>query len=103
MWQQTYTPIGDSLGLSALVAAIPLVVILFLLAVAKKPSWYAALAGCATAFLVAVLAYGMPLGAAVSSIGYGIAYGVLPIGWIVFTAVLLYKLSVETGKFEVIK
>ena len=103
MWQQNYTPIGDSLGLSALVAAIPLIVILFLLAVAKKASWVAALFGCGTAFLVAVLAYGMPLSAAISSILYGIAYGFLPIGWIVFTAVLLYKLSVETGNFEVIK
>jgi L-lactate transport len=103
MWQQTYTPLGDSLGLSALAASIPLIVILFLLAVARKPSWMAALAGCGAAALVAVLVYGMPAGAAASSITYGVAYGLLPIGWIVFTAVLLYKLTVETGKFEIIK
>jgi lactate permease len=103
MWQQTYTPIGDSLGLSALVAAIPLVVILFLLAVARRPAWIAASAGCVTALLVAVFVYGMPAVLAVNAVAYGAAYGLLPIGWIVFSAVLLYRLLVETGKFEIIK
>jgi lactate permease len=103
MWQQTYTPIGDSLGLSALAAAIPLVIILYLLAVARKPAWIAGLAGCGAAALVAVWAYGMPVPLATSALLYGAAYGMLPIGWIVFSAVLLYRFLVETGKFEVVK
>lgn len=103
MWQQTYTPVGDSLGPSALAASVPLIVILYLLAVARKPAWLAALVGCAAAALLAVGVYGMPVPVAASAVGYGIAYGILPIGWIVFTAVLLYRVSVETGKFEIIK
>jgi L-lactate transport len=103
MWAQNYTPIGDSLALSAIVAALPLVVILFLLGVMRKPAWIAGLSGCATALLVALFAYGMPAPLAINATLYGAAYGLMPIGWIVFTAVLLYRLLVETGKFEVIK
>jgi L-lactate transport len=103
MWQQTYTPLGGSLGLSALAAAIPLFVILFLLAALRKPAWMAALVAGLCAGLVAVLVYGMPIPIALSTVLYGAAYGILPIGWIVFTAVLLYRVSVETGKFEIIK
>src|SRR5712692_4965573 len=103
MWAQNYTPIGNSLALSAIVAALPLVVMLFLLGVARKPAWIAALSGCGAALLVALFAYGMPAGLAISATIYGAAYGLLPIGWIVFTALLLYRLLVETGKFEIIK
>ena len=63
MWQQNYTPVGDSLGLSALVAAIPIFVLLLLLGVLRKPAWMAALAGLGSAVLVAAVAYGMPTGA----------------------------------------
>src|SRR5437868_3470006 len=103
MWSQTYTPMGGSLGLSALVACLPLLVTLLLLAAFKKPAWMAAVAGATTAFLVALSAYGMPFTMAVSSVGYGAANGLLPIAWIVFTAMLLYRVTVETGQFEVIK
>jgi lactate permease len=103
MWSQTYTPIGGSLALSALVAAIPIFVLLYLLGIARKPAWIASLCGLASALLVALFAYGMPVGLAVSSALYGAANGMLPIGWIVFTAILLYRLTVETGKFEIIK
>jgi lactate permease len=103
MWAQTYTPIGNSLTLSAIVAALPLVVILVLLGVLRKPAWIAALSGCGAALLVALFAYGMPAPLAISATIYGAAYGLLPIDWIVFTALLLYRLLVETGKFEVIK
>src|SRR5271165_5373801 len=103
MWSQTYTPIGGSLALSALVAAIPIFVLLYLLGIARKPAWIASLCGLASALLVALFAYGMPAGLAFSSAVYGAANGMLPIGWIVFTAILLYRLTVETGKFEIIK
>src|SRR5580692_7457089 len=103
MWSQNYVPIGGSLGLSALVAAIPIFVLLYLLGIARKPAWIASLVGLASALAVALFAYGMPVGLAVSSALYGAANGMLPIGWIVFTAILLYRLTVETGKFEIIK
>src|SRR6267378_3981645 len=103
MWQQTYTPLAGSLPMSALVAALPLFALLFLLGVARKPAWMAALAGLGAAAVVALFVYRMPPALVLSSALYGAAYGLLPIGWIVFTAILLYRLTVETGKFEIIK
>jgi len=103
MWLQNYTPIGGSLALSSLVAAIPIFVLLYLLGIARKPSWIASLCGLVSALAVALFAYGMPVSLAVSSAFYGAANGMLPIGWIVFTAILLYRVTVETGKFEIIK
>jgi lactate permease len=102
MWPQTYTPVG-SLIPSALLAAIPIAVMLYLLGIARKPSWIAGLSGCGTAFVIALFVYRMPVNLAISSLLYGAAYGLLPIGWIVFTAILLYRLAVDTGKFEIIK
>jgi len=103
MWLQTYTPIADSLALSTLVAALPIFVLLVLLGILRKPAWIASLVGLASAALVAIFVYGMPLKMVASSAAYGAANGLLPIGWIVFTAILLYRLTIETGKFEIIK
>ncbi len=103
MWPQNYSPIGGSLALSAVVAALPVFTLLILLGIFRKPAWMAGMAGLATAALVALTAYRMPPALVLSSTLYGAAYGLLPIGWIVFTAMLLYRLTVETGKFEIIK
>lgn len=103
MWAQSYTPVSASLPLSALVAALPVFVVLILLGVLRKPAWLAALSGLAIAIVVALTVYGMPAPLMASACLYGAAYGVLPIGWIVFTALLLYGITVETGKFEIIK
>ena len=103
MWAQSYTPIANSLALSALVAALPIFTMLFLLGVARKPAWVSSLSGAAAAALVALFAYGMPPAMVLSSALYGAAYGLLPIGWIVFTAILLYRMTVDTGKFAIIK
>src|SRR5580704_8736979 len=103
MWSHNYTPLGDSLALSAAVAALPILVLLILLGVVRKPAWIASIAGLATALAVALFAYGMPAGLAASSALYGAANGMLPIGWIVFTAILLYRVTVDTGKFDIIK
>src|SRR5580700_8132834 len=102
MWLQSYLPLGG-LGPSALLAAVPVVLMLYLLGVARKPAWVAGLSGCGVALVIALAAYHMPVNLAVDSMIYGAAYGLLPIGWIVFTALLLYRLAVETGKFEIIK
>lgn len=103
MWEQYYTPVAGSLGMSALVAAIPIFVLLALLGVFRKPAWIASLAGLATAALVAAGAYGMPLGKLAAAITYGAAFGLFPIGWVVFSAILLYRITLESGKFELLK
>lgn len=103
MWQHNYEPIAGSLGLSALVAAIPIVVLFVMLGVLRKPAWVSAVAALASALVVALGVYGMPAKLAVISAIYGAAYGVFPIAWIVFASIMLYRLAVDTGKFEVIK
>src|SRR5215472_3074419 len=103
MWPQTYDPVAGSLGISALVAALPIFVLLILLGVLRKPAWMASLSGLAAAVIVAIVVYHMPVSMVISSALYGAANGLLPIGWIVFTAILLYRITVETGKFEIIK
>src|SRR5687768_2534194 len=103
MWPQNYTPIGDSVMVSAFVAALPVFVVLVLLGIFRKPAWIAALSGLAAAALVAAFAYRMPADLLVTSIAYGAAFGLFPIAWIVFWAVVLYRVTVETGKFEIIK
>ena len=105
MWQhpENYTPLADSLALSALVAAVPIVVLLIMIGVLRKPAWMSALAGLGTALVVATVAYGMPADLAVRSSLMGAAFGLLPIGWIVYWAVVLYRITLETGNFEIIK
>src|SRR5215469_11039798 len=103
MWQQNYTPIANSLPLSTLVAAIPIFVLLYLLGVRRVPAWKSALAGLAAAFLVALFGFGMPLNLVSAATVYGAAFGLWPIGWVVFAAVLLYRVTLESGRFEVLK
>jgi lactate permease len=103
MWQHDYQPVASSLGLSALVAAIPILVLFFMLGVLRKPTWMAAMSALGSALLVAFTAYGMPVQLALSSAVLGAAFGIFPISWIVFSSILLYRLAVDTGKFEIIK
>src|SRR6202161_1158806 len=101
-WTQVYDPF-DRWWLSTLVATFPLIVLFGLLAGLKvKPHW-CAIAGAATAVAVAILFFKMPPALAAMSLGYGVAYGVLKIAWIVLAAVYLYDISVETGQFEIMK
>ncbi len=103
MWPQIYTPVAGSLGLSALVAALPIFALLLALGVFRLPSWKSALIGLAVAILLAIFVYGMPAGLMTSAVVYGAAFGLFPIAWIVYSAILLYRVTVETGKFEIIK
>jgi lactate permease len=103
MWQQNYTPVGDSLGLSAPIAAIPVLVLFVMLGVLRKPAWMAALSALASALVVALAVYRMPAHLALAATLYGAATGLFPIAWIVFTAIMLYRLTVDAGKFEIIK
>jgi L-lactate transport len=103
MWQHNYAPLAGSLPLSTLVAAFPIFVLLFLLGVLRKPAWIAAVSGLLAASVVALFEYGMPVRNLVGAVTYGGAYGLFPIGWIVFGAILLYRVTLETGKFEILK
>ncbi len=103
MWQQNYQPVANSLELSALVAALPIVMLSLMLGVFRKPAWMAALAALGAAFAVALTAYGMPLTLGLTAGVYGAAYGLFPIAWVVFSAIMLYRLVVDAGKFEIIK
>ena len=103
MWQHNYEPIAGSLGVSAVVAAIPIVVLFLMLGVFRKPAWMSALSALVSALLVSLVAYGMPAQLAIISAIYGAAFGIFPIAWIVFASIMLYRLAVDTGKFEIIK
>lgn len=103
MWHQIYTPVGGNLWLSALVAAVPIFALLFALGVLRTPAWKSSLIGLGAAILLALFVYGMPVSLMINSVLYGAAFGLFPIGWIVFAAIVLYRVVVETGKFEIIK
>ena len=102
-WEQVYAPHGWPWFASAFVAALPVVALLLALTVFRQSAPRAALIGAVSAILVAVLFVGMPFGMALSSFALGAANGLLPIGWIVFSAMFLYQIAVDTGKFEVMK
>src|SRR5664279_902488 len=103
VWPQPYYLFGSGLGLSALLAVIPTLLLLYLLAVKRKASWIAALAGLAATLVLAKFGYGMSLKHTVSSAADGACFGIFPISWIVFWALVLYEITVTTGKFEIIK
>jgi lactate permease len=102
-WNQRYEPVADNLALSALVAALPVIVLLGLLGLLRVRAHYAALAGLATALLVALLVYGMPAPMATAALVNGALFGLFPIGWIVLTAMFVYDITVATGAFEMVK
>lgn len=102
VWQQLYAPLG-SLGLSALAALIPIIFFFLALAVLRLKGHVAGSITLVLALLVAIFAYGMPVDMALASAGYGFLYGLWPIAWIIVAAVFLYKLTVQSGQFEVIR
>ena len=102
MWTQTFDPLGH-LGWSALAAALPVAFLFWALAVRKLQGHVAGACTTAVALLVAILIYRMPIALALASTLQGALYGLFPIGWIVVAAVFLYRITVETGQFEIIK
>ncbi|WP_405525460.1 L-lactate permease [Streptomyces canus] len=103
MYVQELDPVADSLGLSALVAALPLVIVLVLLGGVRMKAHLAGLTGLLAAALVAWLAYGMPLGQTVSSAAQGAAFGLFPILWIVVNALWVYRMTVRTRHFDILR
>ncbi len=101
-WPQIYAPL-DGIGASALVAALPVVTLLGLLAFFHVRAQLAALAGLIVALAIAIFVYDMPAALAGASATYGAAYGLFPIGWIILNAIFIYQLSVDTGGFAVLQ
>lgn len=102
-WIQNYTAVGGSLPLTAAVALLPIVFFFVALTVLKMKGHMAGLFTLLISIAVAVFAFGMPAGMALSSAVYGFAYGLWPIAWIIITAVFLYKITVKTGQFDIIR
>ncbi len=102
-WTQVYSPVAGNLLISALIASIPVVVLLGLLAFFHVRAHIAAIVGLAVSLLIAIVVYQMPVSLALASAANGAAYGLFPIGWIVLCAIFIYDITVATGKFEVIR
>jgi len=102
-WSQSYLLFGHGLGFSVSLAALPILTLLLLLGVLRKPAWIAGIAGLVVTFALALGCYHMPPAMAVSAATNGVAFGLFPITWILFWAIALFRVTVETGKFEVIR
>ena len=103
MYQQVYDPVGDSLGLSVIFAALPLLALFILLGGVKLAAHWAALCALAVALVVAIVVYSMPAGQAFDSGLEGAVFGLFPIMWIVWTAIWIYNMTVATGHFAVLR
>jgi L-lactate transport len=103
MWQQSYFLFGHGLLLSCALASLPVVTLVVLLGWLRKPAWIASPCGLAVALLVALLGYRMPVSIAVSAAAHGAAFALFPILWVIFWAIALFRITVETGQSEIIK
>ncbi len=103
IWEQNYFPVAGSLLWSSLVAALPVVALLYAIGIRRVAAWRASLFGLLAAAVVASFAYRMPPLLVIDSALYGAAFGAFPIFWVVYWAILLYRLTVETGKFAILK
>jgi lactate permease len=101
-WSQGYDPFGNA-WLSTTAAALPAAVLLLGMTLGRLRIHVAALLGVAVALVVAVLAYGMPARMALGAAGYGAAFGMFPIGWIIINVMFLYELTVKRGLMEVLR
>jgi lactate permease len=100
MFHQLLTPIGGSLGLSFIIGALPIIVVLVLLGVLRRPGWQAALAGLIVGLLVAVIGWHVPAGIAVNAAVAGGVFALWPIMWIVVAALTIYNTAIISGRFD---
>ncbi|MEH7046073.1 L-lactate permease [Bacillus thuringiensis] len=101
-WTQVYDPFGN-IWISAAVALIPIIFFFLALAIFRMKGYVAGFITVVLTVLVALFAYKMPFTMAMAATGYGFLYGLWPIAWIIIMSVFLYKISVKTGQFDVIR
>ena len=101
-WPQNYDPLGNA-ALSTLLAAIPVGVLMGLIAAGKLRVHLAAMLALVIALLVAIIGYRMPASAAVASAGYGVTFGLMPVGWMILNLLFLYNMTVEKGWFDALR
>jgi len=100
MFRQLLTPVAESLPLSFIVAALPVLVVLVLLGVFRRPAWQASLAGLVVGLIIAVGVWDLPVNLAAGSILNGVVFALWPVMWIVVNALLLYNVAVESKRFD---
>jgi lactate permease len=103
MYQQVYDPVGESLGLTAIFAALPLLTLFVLLGGLKRKAHEAAIASLLVALVIAIAVYSMPFGQAVDGALLGAVFGLFPIMWIVWNALWIYNMTESTGHFAVLR
>ena len=103
MYTQDFNPVSDSLGLTAIFAALPVITLFVLLGGLRMKAQWAALISLGVAMLVALIVYGMPADQTLLSASEGATFGLFPIMWIVIAAIWVYNMTVETGHFAVLQ
>src|SRR3954449_10446650 len=102
MWNQVYNPFNNTV-LSTIAAALPVVTLLVLIASGKVKAHIAAIIALIVANLITIGVYSMPANMSIRASLLGIVAGFFPIGWIVLNVIFLYRVTVETGRFELLK
>jgi len=102
MWNQIYNPMGNA-ALSTIMAAIPVVTLLILIASGKVKAHIAAIIALIIANIITIFVFTMPANMSIRASLLGVVVGFFPIGWIVLNVIFLYRITVETGRFELLQ
>jgi lactate permease len=100
MFRQLLTPVADNLPLSFIVAALPVLTVLVLLGVLRRPAWQSSLAGLVVGLIIATAVWALPASLAFNSVANGAVFALWPVMWIVVNALLLYNIAVESRRFD---
>jgi lactate permease len=100
MFNQILSPVGGSLALSFVCAALPIATVLVALGVLRRPAWQASLAGVIVGLLTSIFLWKFPVRLAFDSLAAGATFGLIPVMWIVFNALVLYNIAVTSGRFD---
>jgi lactate permease len=100
MFRQLLTPVAGNLPLSFIVAALPVLAVLVLLGILRRPAWQSSLAGLVVGFIIATTIWALPAPLALNSIANGVVFALWPVMWIVVNALLLYNIAVESKRFD---
>jgi len=103
VYQQVLDPVGGSLGLTSIFAVLPLLTLFVLLGALRLPAQWASLIALGVGIVVALAVYSMPVGQTLDAAAWGAAFGVFPIMWIVVNAIWIYRVTVDTGHFQVLR